>query len=240
MDPQQTADEVRAHWLGMTEALLTALPLGLAPSLLRVYLEQEYDLVLQLKEARLLTAILQNEIAYELDGFFDDDILERIARQVDRPVRDVIEALAPGQWLESMGAALRKDLTARRVKSRLWRFIGQVKSSDDPPEVLADRILFSAARTLAGRVTPRGWPLETRRLQYLSAVDEVRKSVSYAIVAAGFQLVTLEDDGFVIEVEQSDTTDGDLELIGQVVDSGAKKILGELTPACRVVVVQCW
>lgn len=239
-DREQTPSAVREHWAKRTQAFLESLPFGMGPLRLRVYLEQVHGIELEEHEVETLSTVLRDQIAYEIDGYLDDDLLERIARHLRLPVRDVIKQLWPEEHPDTAYAGLRNDLFDRREGRPLWKLLSSAGYVDGGPEEIAQRILFRTTRSLGGRVTPRAYPLETRRWEYLFAVDEVLKAVVYALVAAGYRLVALAEEGFVLEVAESAVPEDQMERIGRLADQAARKFLGHLSPPCSVQVVPAW
>lgn len=100
--------------------------------------------------------------------------------------------------------------------------------------VTSQRILRQPDRSLGGRVIPPCSPLEVRRLQNLYALDEVRKAVAYALVAAGHELVAIEREQFLLHVPLAEANDQWMMEISQLAREAARPLLRYLAPTCEV------
>lgn len=242
-DPECTSASIRKSWHLEAKALLDALPLGLASAALCVYLDLAHDLVLDETTLMRRVECLVEEIAYELKGYLDDDILTRIATYLGLPVIELLRRLNLHE--EDIGAfyaALRNDLVERSPRSAAPRVLWTIIQSSTHGESWAqvtERMMRYAAKTLAGRPTPVGHTAEVRRYQYLYAVDEVIKAMAYNVVAAGYRLMAVDDTSLVVEIEARAARENEAVVV-ELAEEAARPLLGPMTPPCKMSTAYSW
>jgi hypothetical protein len=221
------------EWVRLTIALLDTLPLCLEINLLRNYLKNDYNIVLSIDQLRAVVEILQNEVVTELAAFIDDDTWERISRSSGQPQSEVMRDLWRDNHPETTLAAIRNELLDQRP-GLVRSLLASAATGPADVAVTSQRILRQPDRSLGGRVIPPCSPLEVRRLQYLYALDEVRKAVAYALVAAGHELVAIEREQFLLHVPLAEANDQWMMGISKLAKEAARPLLRYLTPTCEV------
>ena len=123
-------------------------------------------------------------------------------------------------------------LTHLRKNEPVWQLVRQSDFGTGPKEEKPDdpetthRLLGWMAVTPAGRLIPPDFFIAVRRAQYLATVDEVRKAVAYALVAAGYPLVAVTDEEFVLEVPESEVSPEYERRLSEVMNAAQRKLFG--------------
>ena len=143
------------------------------------------------------------------------------------------------EHLETTAAARRNDLLEKRERP-VWRFIRKAQQNNRQPRLPTRRDRKAGAqapvRTPAGRVIGPAFMRQTRRQQVLLLADEVMRAIAYDLVASGLTLAAVVDNQFVLEIPESQATEGFLEEVGQL----ARRRTQGPGPLCGTLPVRCY
>jgi len=89
------------------------------------------------------------------------------------------------------------------------------------------------ANSPGGRLTSRWFPADVRKQARESLINDVLKSVAFAVVANGYHLVAVAGHKLIVEVADSEARLEVEETVAQVCKRSATELLGAAAPPCR-------
>jgi hypothetical protein len=226
--------------VGVTRGLLATLPLGLSWGAQWLILEQDHGVRdVDAAEVQRLSRRLVEDVLSDLRGYFEDDALDVLASGLGLPFNDIISLLPRQEHIETLAVRIRKELADPAKRGKLARALRRAESDGGGSPAsggnLAQRWLRRAGVTLGGHVIAPGYCAQTRRCEYEASVEEVRTLVAYELSAAGYPLVALFDEKFVVELpEAAARRRTQVARVGWVACTAARKLLGDLAPSCRL------
>ena len=234
------------RWIGVTAALLETIPLGLPGELVQVLLQEEHNWrdASGVEIADLVT-ILVGQVIPELHEFLSGDVQDRLARILGLSPHRAAVLLTEREHSETTAAALRNDLLQRREGSPVWKFIRRVREEQTGAglpndDEIVERVLKYPDCTEAGRIISPAFSAGVRHQQLLLLADEVMKAVAFALVADGFPLAAVSDNGFVLEVGEADVGQDLLERVTRLAVDAGRRILGRFASPCRCEQMARW
>jgi hypothetical protein len=249
---KKTHREEYRRWVRLTRALLESLPVGLPVELLRTYLALEHDIELDQDELGRLVETLtaMNDVAYEIAGFLTDETLELLAYRLDVALETAIALLCPGQHAETVDARVRSALLEWEkpspVKDTIQKWVEQAdarlrEQGIEPKSDLVRRLLLRRGLTLGGRLTDRTFCAQARHDEYKLTVDELLKSIAFALACNGFKIVAVANTELVLEVADEDAIqEGFSGMVARVIRQAQKPFLGRFAAPCRCRVQDEW
>lgn len=230
----------QADRLAATDLLLYAIPRGCSVSQITALLHEEPRLTGagQAEVDRLLRHVVF-EVFPELELFVEDSTPEAIADRLGISLRELRERLGPDDLDESIvwPFALRNVLSGRTRGNKVRRELAEICRDDAVRDVLQehdpgsayDKLLTVRSVTPTGRVTRPVYCTEERSAMYLELADDVRRRVLYELVAAGFKLVAVTGDEFVLETEDPRSLAAD---VARLAESAAESLLSDAAWGC--------
>jgi hypothetical protein len=154
-------------------------------------LKNDYDLDLTETQLNEFTRLLRDEIAPELRSFLEDATFDVVAGNLDLDVDEALRKLVTPEHAEMPGATIRSEVLKRRQRRPINRLSEASRGKD---------IFKYRAVTPAGRLTPKAASVAVRRHEVLLLEGEVMMAVAYTLAAAGYTLLGISDEEFLLEL----------------------------------------
>lgn len=226
--------EEAGRWRRLARGLIDAALLGIPDARLEVFLRHEHqagDVGGAVPSTEMLK-VMAADVVYELDFCLTDTSADTVNARLGRSAQDEVhrrhESSHPGTFHE-------------RVRNRVSGDAG-VSGLDlgpDPyppdgpiPEVPLARgrrpdLFLIRGRTLGGRFTARGSQAVALQAEVIGSEDDVMLEVAFALTAAGYRLLAVAGEEFLVEVPDRgvDAVSG---RVREVAATGARRWLGNL------------
>lgn len=231
-------------WLELTNALLETTPLGLPGIFHTVLLRNEYNLDLTESDVLRLRNNLVENVAFELRSFLEDGTLDLVTSRLGLTANEGLRRLMNPEFVEVTGPTLLNQLRGRRWRMPVMNQYRQRGSESAPaphPPFQKSRqeLIESRAITLAGRVTRRMKSTAVRRQEVLMAVDEVMLAVAHDLRAAGYALMGVAKDEFLLEVPLG-PDEAIIDRIATTAQQASRRLLRDLGPPIAVDINDEW
>lgn len=179
--------------------------------------------------------MLVHEIAHELGLFLEDATADIVAARLGLNANEEIQRFVSTEHPDATGPTLLKDLQHRRHRKPVMQQLRSASTQRGRQEIYQYRSL-----TLGGRVTARAASASVRRQEVLMAAEEVMVAVAHDLVAAGYRLLGLAGNEFVLEISGDKASEHCREKIASVVHEASRRILAGLRPSVILGSVETW
>ena len=223
----------------IARVLLFAVPRGLAASQIRELLQDEVPNA-DLGEAKVqqLQNVLVQDIHPEFEEFLEDTTIEILAQRLKVSTAELEEHFWKPDAPETMQAALRSVLSGENRGKPVWRKLQSLAKSDIGRKIAKGQeggpeaygLLLNWPVTFSGRVGHPGYCNQSRFTEPQELADEIRKVGVYRLAAAGFHLVGVAGDEFVLEIPESQVNLATK--VEAIANSAAEKHLGAVGYRC--------
>ncbi|MCY2987998.1 MAG: hypothetical protein NTY19_09070 [Planctomycetota bacterium] len=198
-----------SRWIKTATILLFAVPRCLSITQVRELLRAEVDPAMGEATVQNLYDNLVHKIHRELEFFLEDTTLETLKNHCDASVSEILDRMSPGEAVpENPGAFLRNFLAGKRDDERFWSML-RPTARGEWARTVAQRskgrreayyVLRNSPYTLSGYVGRPAYCTHSRGAEHVLLADETRKKIAYCLAVAGYTLVAVAGDEFVIEM----------------------------------------
>ena len=220
--------------LASIRLLMFAVPRGLSVPQMVELLQTELGVCdLGRAEVDHLLRLLVLDVRWEWEFFLEDPTPRVVAEKLDIPFSEFSSELFPTEHPHTWPFTLRRVLAGKIKGEMVWQKLrslakngpygDQIAQMAGGPETY-DFFMTTNPVSITGRVgRPLYWT-ERKTAEYLQLADEVMKTVIYELVAAGFRLVAVAGDAFVLEVLDSEQAASSQ--VASIANATARKLLG--------------
>jgi hypothetical protein len=228
------------YWTELAVALLEATPLGLPPVYLTAILRNDFALEdLAEPDVRRYQQVFVERVTQGLCSFLEDGTPEVINTRLGLG-KDGFWLYEDEKNTGTTGAAVRNALAMRRRR----HFVSEFVSGDNPRSASDPQgrkgLYQYRAWTLGGRLTSRAASAAVRRQELRMAVEEVLVAVVHDLCAAGFHVLGMVGDEFLLEVPSDGANRAELARVAQIACDASRRILWELEAPVVVTPVEAW